>query len=110
MSEATAAAATEWGRRRAGPEGIDHALTKHGIDLIVGPGDCSICVVASLAGYPTAMVPLGTLEGQEGMGQPQGLMIISTAMAERKMLEFMRLWEEILGPSKVPPQMSDACL
>ena len=103
MTDSTAATALRHGRRLAGPEGIDHALTKHNVDFIIGPGDCAICAVAALAGYPTAVVPLGRLEGEGGMGQPQGLMMISGAGGESKMLDFMRLWEEVIGGWKVPP-------
>ena len=102
MTDAAAAAALAHGRRLAGPEGIDRALAEHGVDFIIGPGDCAICAVAALAGYPTAVVPLGILEGEGGMGQPQGLMMISGAGGEGRMLEFMRLWEDVVGGWKVP--------
>ena len=102
MTDATAAAALAHGRRLAGPAGIDRALADHSVDFIIGPGDCAICAVAALAGYPTAVVPLGILEGEGGMGQPQGLMMISGAGGEGRMLEFMRLWEGVVGGWKVP--------
>ncbi|MCJ1435812.1 hypothetical protein MMC27_005187 [Xylographa pallens] len=102
MTDATAAAALTHGRRLAGPQGIDRALAEHNVDFIIGPGDCAICALAALAGYPTAVVPLGILEGEGGMGQPQGLMMISGAGGEGRMLEFMRLWEGVVGGWKVP--------
>ncbi|MCJ1392514.1 hypothetical protein MMC18_005382 [Xylographa bjoerkii] len=102
MTDATAAAALRHGRRLAGPEGIDRALAEHNVGFIIGPGDCAICALAALAGYPTAVVPLGLLDGEGGMGQPQGLMMISGAGGEEKMLEFMRLWEDVIGGWKVP--------
>lgn len=107
MTDEVAANAIAYGRRLAGPEGIDRALRENNVDLIVGPGDCSICAVASLAGYPTAMVPLGTLEGEQGMGQPQGLMMVSGAGGEGKMLAFMKLWEEVVGEWKIPPLLRE---
>lgn len=103
MPDEIAAAAVAHGRRLAGPEGIDATLAEHGIEMIIGPGDCSICAVAALVGYPTAMVPMGRLEGPGGLGQPQGLMIVGTAGSEGKILEFMKLWVQIVGPWKIPP-------
>lgn len=103
MTSETAAAAKAHGRRRAGLQGINIALMENEIDMIIGPGDCSICAVAALVGYPTAMVPLGRLEGPGGMGQPQGLMIVGGNRGEGKMLEFMKLWERVIGPWKIPP-------
>jgi amidase len=58
--------------------------------------------LAALAGYPTAMVPTSILEGPAGLGQPQGLMIIGPAGSERQILEFMTLWEQVIGIWKVP--------
>lgn len=81
---------------------IDDALEQLNIDMIIGPGDCSLCVLASLAGYPSAMVPMHTLQGPEGMGQPQGLMIIGTQGSEGKLLNFMRLWERENGGTEIP--------
>ncbi|PWY83399.1 amidase [Aspergillus heteromorphus CBS 117.55] len=103
LDEETAAAAKAHARRLAGPEGIDATLQQHGIDVIVGPGDCAICAVAALAGYPTGMVPLGRLEGPGGLGQPQGLMLVGPKGGEGKLLEFMRLWEDVVGDWRVPP-------
>lgn len=45
---------------------------------------------------------MSTLEGPAGLGQPQGLMIIGTAGSERQILEFMKLWEQVIGIWKVP--------
>ncbi|PYI34980.1 amidase [Aspergillus indologenus CBS 114.80] len=103
MNDEKAAAAKAYAQRLAGAEGIDATLAKHGIDIIIGPGDCAICAVAALAGYPTGMVPLGRLEGPGGLGQPQGLMLISRAGGEQKLLQFMHLWKEIVGDWEVPP-------
>jgi amidase len=103
LTDETAAAPKAHGRRIAGEQGIDATLAQNEIDMIIGPGDCSICALAALAGYPTAMVPMSTLEGPAGLGQPQGLMIIGTAGSETKILEFMKLWEQAIGTWKVPP-------
>lgn len=78
------------------------------IDLIIGPGDCEICAVAALAGYPKAMVPMSRLKGPVGLGQPQGLMIIGRAGSEAIMLQFMKLWKEVIGMWKVPPLLETA--
>ena len=102
-TDATAKAAIAHARRLAGPDGIDSTLKTNAIDVIIGPGDCSICVVAALAGYPTAMVPLGVLEGELGMGQPQGLMLVGAKGEEGKLLLFMSFWERLIGSWKVPP-------
>lgn len=79
-------------------QGIQDCLESNEIDIVVGPGDCSICVLASLGKCPSAMVPYTLLTGEKGMGQPQGLMIITKAGDEGKMLEFMKLWEAQIGP------------
>ncbi|PWY96124.1 amidase [Aspergillus sclerotioniger CBS 115572] len=107
MAEESVAAAKAYGHRRAGPEGIDAALEKHQIDLIIGPGDCATCAVAALAGYPTAMLPMSRLEGKGGMGQPQGLMVVGSAGSEGKMLQLMQRWGEVVGPWEVPPLLVD---
>lgn len=106
LTEETAAAAKAYGHRRAGPEGIDAALEKHQIDLIVGPGDCATCAVAALAGYPTAMLPMSRLEGTGGMGQPQGLMVVGSAGSEGPMLQLMQRWAEVVGPWQGPPLLA----
>lgn len=101
----TVTVATAHARKLAGPLGIDRCLSETGADVIIGPGDCSICVVAALAGYPSAMIPLGTLTGNFGMGQPQGLMMVSTKGAEGTILAFMKLWEDLVGEWKVPSML-----
>lgn len=108
LTDEIAAAAKAHGRWLAGPQGIDVALAENEIDVIIGPGDCSICAVAALAGYPTGMVPMSRLEGPGGLGQPQGLMIVGGAGGERKMLEFMKLWKQVIGKWKVPPLLQTA--
>lgn len=67
-------------RKAAGPDNIDHALKKYGLDVIIAPTDSPITTVAALAGrsfpspkrenkgivntdlpgYPISTVPLGT--------------------------------------------------
>jgi amidase len=76
-------------------QGIDNCLSKSKIDLVIGPGNCAICATACLAGYPTGLI----LKGEKGMGQPQGLMMISTGNSgESEMLRFMRVWErDVVG-------------
>lgn len=85
------AAAPAHGRRLAGPQEIDIALAENEIDIIIGPGDCCICAVTALVGYPTAMVPLGRFEGPGGRGQPQGPMLVGSTGSDGKILEFMKL-------------------
>ena len=97
MNENEAVRRVAYGRESAGRQGIDKALAEHNIDIIIGPGDSGICDIAAQAGYPTAMVPLGMLKGKYGLRQPHGLMITSRKNGEGKMLEFMMLWEEIVG-------------
>ncbi|GAQ35529.1 amidase [Aspergillus tubingensis] len=103
LTEDKAAAAKAYAQHLAGPDGIDATLQDNRIDLIIGPGDCAICAVAALAGYPTAMVPLDRLEGPGGLGQPQGLMLITSAGGEAKILAFMQLWKQVVGDWKIPP-------
>ncbi|OKL59330.1 hypothetical protein UA08_05396 [Talaromyces atroroseus] len=106
LTDEIASAAKAHGREKAGPQGIDVALAENKIDVIIGPGDCAICVLAALAGYPTAMVPMSRLEGPGGLGQPQGLMMIGGAGCEGNMLKFMKLWKQVVGTWKVPPLLS----
>lgn len=77
-------------------EGITKVLDDHGIDLILGPGDCGICIVASFAGWPSGMVPMTRLRGK-GLGQPQGLMMISRERGEGHMIHFASAWESLIG-------------
>ncbi|PWY84435.1 amidase [Aspergillus eucalypticola CBS 122712] len=103
LTEEKATAAKAYAQHLAGPDGIDATLQENHINLIIGPGDCAICAVAALAGYPTAMVPLDRLEGPGGLGQPQGLMLINSAGGEAQILAFMQLWKQVVGDWKVPP-------
>jgi len=97
----TSAKAISYGRSRA-REGIRECLERDDVDIIAGPGDCGICIVAALAGYPAAMVPMTVLGGEKGMGQPQGLMLIANAGHEAKIIEFMQLWESVVGSWQTP--------
>jgi amidase len=103
LTDEIASAAKAHGIRVAGPQGIDATLVESKIDVIIGPGDCAICVLAALAGYPTAMVPMSRLEGPGGLGQPQGLMMVAGAGDESKMLKFMKLWKQVIGTWEIPP-------
>lgn len=102
MTEEKATAAKAYAQHLAGPDGIDATLRENHINLIIGPGDCAICAVAALAGYPTAVAPLDRLEGPGGLGQPQGLMLITSAGGEAQILAFMQLWKQVVGDWKVP--------
>ncbi|GKZ25179.1 hypothetical protein AbraCBS73388_000627 [Aspergillus brasiliensis] len=106
LTEETATAAKAHAQRLAGHDGIDATLQSNRINLIIGPGDCAICAVAALAGYPTAMVPLDRLEGPGGLGQPQGLMLVAGVGGESHILAFMQLWKQMVGDWKVPPLLA----
>jgi amidase len=96
-------------------EGIDKALAQYDIDVIIGPADSFLSSLAAAAGwnltpissfptlmgigYPIATVPIGRMDFN---GRPFGLVALTTAHKEAKLLHFMSAWEKTFLPWPVP--------
>jgi amidase len=107
-------AAAARGRRLAGQEGIDAALTEHQLDALVAPadgpagltdwvngdshngGDCT--TLAAMAGYPILTVPAGMW-----FGLPVGLSFIGSAWQEPTLIRLAYAFEQATHARR-PPQ------
>ncbi len=98
--------------RLARDEGIDRALSEHGLDALVAPsrvpawvtdlidGDRSIPGCASpaaIAGYPHVTVPAALVHGL-----PVGLSFFAGAFEDAKVLRYAHAFERARGPWPVP--------
>jgi len=97
--------AHEAARRLAGPEGIDAALAKDQLDVLVAPttgaawttdwvnGDHfvggSTSSAPAVAGYPHVTVPMGLVRGL-----PVGLSFVGTAWSEGKLISYAYAYEQ----------------
>jgi amidase len=97
--------ARERGRRLAGAEGIDAALAKDHLDVLVAPtlgpawttdvvnGDHflggGVSTPAAVAGYPHVTVPMGLVEGL-----PVGLSFVGAAWSEGKLVGYAFAFEQ----------------
>jgi len=106
--------AHERARRLAGPQGIDAALAKDHLDVLVGPtqgpawtrdlvngdhvGGGSASSVPAIAGYPHVTVPMGYVHGL-----PVGLSFIGTAWSEGKLISYAYAFEQATHARR-PPQ------
>ncbi|PLS05771.1 amidase family protein [Neobacillus cucumis] len=78
-------------------QGIDFALEKDNLDVIVLPSDEGSHISAK-AGYPTITVPIGyTLKGE-----PVGLSIAGTAYSEPVLIEIAYAFEQMTGHRRAP--------
>jgi amidase len=89
-------------KRMSKEEGIDKTLAQYDIDVIIGPADSFLSSLAAAAGenlapissfprlmgigYPIATVPIGRMDFN---GRPFGLLALTTAHREAKLLHFM---------------------
>ncbi|KAF2434006.1 amidase signature enzyme [Tothia fuscella] len=89
-------------RKLAAEHGIDAVLDQHNIDLIAAPEDSSMCLFASVAGYPLVMVPLGTIDYN---GRPHGICIIAKKGQEEKLLFFASAYEKVFPERPLPLQL-----
>lgn len=112
LQSGTYKAAFEQHKREAGRDGLDR-LFALGVDVLAAPamppawmidhvlGDHSIGAAwsaAAVAGYPSATLPMGTVDGL-----PVGIALIGPAWSERVLLRVMRALETLLGPSVTRP-------
>jgi amidase len=96
--------------RLAGAEGIDAALKKYNLDALVFPG-AGGAAIAAKAGYPTVIVPFGTIPnapavpfapGVEARPAPLGVAFTGTACTEPRLLELAYSFERATK-RRVPP-------
>ncbi len=99
-------------RRLAGPEGIDAALKKHGLDALVAPamspawpidpvnGDHFLGAgygASAVARYPSLTVPMGEVHGL-----PVGVVFMGTAWSEPRLIELGYAFEQASKARKPP--------
>src|ERR1700722_20248416 len=96
--------------RLAGTDGIDATLKKYNLDALVFPG-ASGAAIAAKAGYPTVIVPFGTIPnapaapfppGFEAKPVPLGVAFTGTACTEPRLLELAYSFEHATK-RRVPP-------
>ena len=56
--------------------------------------DSIFCTLPGAAGYPIGTAPLGTLKA--GLNRPFGICVVSKAGREDLLLQFMKLWEQVI--------------
>ena len=99
-------------RRLAGPDGIDAALKKHGLDALVAPamspawpidpvnGDHFLGAgygASAVARYPSLTVPMGEVHGL-----PVGIVFMGTAWSEPRLIELGYAFEQASKARKPP--------
>jgi amidase len=96
--------------RLAGTEGIDATLKKYNLDALVFPG-ASGAAIAAKAGYPTIIVPFGTIPNAPTVQFPQdfaanpsplGVAFTGTACTEPRLIELGYSFERATK-RRVPP-------
>jgi amidase len=108
--------ARERARRLAGAEGIDAALAKDHLDVLVAPtmgpawttdwvnGDHfvggEVASPPAVAGYPHITVPMGLVRGL-----PVGLSLVGTAWSEPKLISYAYAFEQATR-ARVPPHFT----
>ena len=113
LTDATYKEAHERAKRLAGPEGIDAALAKDHLDVLIAPtlgpawttdlingdhflgGDVS--TPPAVAGYPHITVPMGSVEGL-----PVGLSFVGTAWSEGKLISYAYAFEQATHARRAP--------
>ncbi|OAG19567.1 amidase signature enzyme [Alternaria alternata] len=83
----------------AATEGVDKVINQHKVDVIVAPADSFFAGVGVGARYPLASIPFSYVESS---GRPYGLHVIARANEEDKIIRFMSLWENVIGPRRLP--------
>ena len=113
LTDAAYIEAHERAKRLAGPEGIDAALAKDHLDVLIAPtlgpawttdlingdhflgGDVS--TPAAVAGYPHVTVPMGNVNGL-----PIGLSFVGTAWSEGKLISYAYAFEQATHARHAP--------
>jgi amidase len=100
------------GIRLAGAEGIDAALQQHKLDALLFPGAGGYAI-AAIPGYPTVMVPFGTVPnapnspfpaGFNAKPMPYGVSFSGTACSEPRLIEIAYAFEQATRRRVPPPQ------
>ncbi|KAH8689444.1 amidase signature domain-containing protein [Talaromyces proteolyticus] len=78
---------------------LQESFDRERINILVAPGDSSVCVHAAAAGYPIATVPIAQLRYNN---RPFGLCLVARANEEETLLRFMNAYEKIAKPRPVP--------
>ena len=90
--------------------GVDEALDAHGLDALLFPGPTG-AALAARAGYPTVIVPFGTVpnaptrafpEGFEARPAPFGVSFTGGACSEPRLIELAYAFEQATK-RRVPP-------
>jgi amidase len=91
-------------------EGIDAAMKAHKLDALIFPGG-SGAAIAAKAGYPTVMVPFGTVPNATGMPTgfnarpaPYGVSFTGGACSEPRLIELAYAFEQATK-RRVPPKL-----
>ncbi|EGX92259.1 amidase family protein [Cordyceps militaris CM01] len=90
-------------RITCGEKGIDRVLEENEVDIILGPGDGPMFVIAGTAGYPVASLPLGYLDFN---GRPFGMQITARAHEDALLIQAQSAWEATFSPRQ-PPQLDE---
>ncbi len=113
LSDSRYIEAHERARSLAGPQGIDAALAKDHLDVLVAPtmgpawttdlvnGDHflggGVSTLPAVAGYPHMTVPMGAVEGL-----PVGLSFVGTAWSEGKLISYAYAFEQATHARRDP--------
>ena len=81
----------------AAEQGIDFALEKYNLDVIVFPSDEGSHISAK-AGYPTIAVPAG----YTAAGEPVGITFAGTAFSEPLLIQTAYAFEQMTAFRKAP--------
>ena len=101
------------GLRLSRTEGIDAALTRHELDALLFPGPGG-AYIAATAGYPTVIVPFGTVpnaptpalpEGFDARPSPYGVSFTGTACSEPRLVALAYAFEQATK-RRVPPLLA----
>ena len=113
LTDAAYLEARDRAKRLAGPEGIDAALAKDHLDVLIAPtlgpawttdllngdhflgGDVS--TPPAVAGYPHVTVPMGAVDGL-----PVGLSFVGTAWSEGKLISYAYAFEQATHARRAP--------
>jgi amidase len=124
LSDAAYIEAHERGRRQAGPEGIDAALSANQLDVLVAPtmgpawltdlidGDHAvggdISTPPAMAGYPHVTVPMEPVHGL-----PIGLSFVGTAWSDAALIGYAYAYEQathLRGAPRFLPHLNETCV
>jgi amidase len=84
---------------RAVGASVEATMERHGVDIILGPGDCFLTSHASVNGCPIVALPLAC---RLDNGRPVGLQALARRHHERRLLAFAAAFERSFSPRPVP--------